>query len=250
MPSLSGIRSRISATPDRAHDRRERLLTVAGAAIVLVVLSLTLVIPYLDQGRRVATEIPQPAPLLSVSLVEVLPNRSGCADEIGLLPGKQVAEMRIGTFGQPASPLLLTLLAPGYREAVSVPPTYINNALLDVPFTGPAKVLEGSVCVTNRGRFPVALYAAADRTKSRSTTTANGQLSSPNFDLAFYAAHQESLLGQASTIVRRLRLFHAHVGQGLLWLLAVLFAIGVPLGSVAAVARAGIRRPRRPTSGG
>jgi len=247
MPSDIGIWSRMSAKSAWARGRWDRALTVVGATVVLVVLLATLVIPYLDQSRRIATEVPQPAPLFSVALVELLPNQQGCADEIGLLPGRQVAEMRIGTYGKRDSPLLMTFVAPGYRESVSVPPTYVNNGLLDVPFNGPAKVLEGSVCVANRGHDPVALYASADRTKSRSNTIVNGGPWPSNFDLAFYTAQRRSLLDQAGTIMRRLRLFHAHVGLGLLWLLAVLVAIGVPLAGVAAVA--GRRRPRSDTAG-
>jgi hypothetical protein len=222
----------------------ELALTLAGALLVLIVLTLALVVPYLDQHRRIAIEVPQPAPLFSVSVVELLPGQQACADQIGLLPGRAVAEMRVGTYGKAASPLLFTLLGPGYRETVPVAPTYVDNALLDVPFSGPAKVLDGSVCVTNRGRLPMALYASADRTKSRSTTMVNGRPWPANFDLAFYAPRSQSLLDRIGAIIERLRIFHAHVGLGLLWLLAVLFAIGVPLASVAAVSIEARRRGR------
>lgn len=228
----------------RSRGRRDWALTAAGGAIVLIVLLATLVMPFLDTERRIATEIPQPAPLFSVSLVELLPNHRACANEIGLLPGRQVAEMRVGTYGKSASPLLMTFVGSGYRETIPVAPTYIDNGLLDVPFNGPAKVLDGSVCVTNRGHVPMALYASADRTKSRSATVVDGRPWPSNFDLAFYAARRQSLLDRAGAIMQRLRLFHAHVGLGLLWLLGVLFAIGVPLASVAAVAGAARRRPR------
>ncbi len=249
MPRAGGRWRRTAASGLRGAGG-ERALTVVGAVVLLVILLVTLILPYLDQHRRIATEVPQPAPLFATSLVELLHSQRGCADEIGLLPGRQVAEMRIGTFGKPASPLLVTLIAPGYREAVSVAPSYVDNSLLEIPFSGPAKALDGSVCVTNEGRHPVALYASADRTKSRSTTTVAGRLWPSNFDLSFYAAHEESLLDQAGTIMRRLRLFHAHVGLGLLWLLAVLFVIGVPLASVAAVVAATGRRARPHDSDG
>ncbi len=238
MPSLRAASKHPPGDGTLARGSSEWALVVAGAAIVLIVLLATLVLPYLEEDRRVATEVPQPAPLFSVSLVEMLAGQQACMDEIGLLPGRQVAEMRIGTYGKPAVPLLLTLSAAGYRQTVSVPPTYVNNGLLDVPFTGPAGPVEGSVCVTNEGHVPVALYASADRTKSRSTTTVGTGLWPANFDLAFYAAKRQSLLDQAATIMRRLRVFHAHVGLGLLWFLAVLFVIGVPLAAVEAVASA------------
>ncbi len=238
MPSAPAANEPGTAGARHTRARRESLLTLAGAAVTLIVLLLTLVIPYLDQHRRIATEVPQPAPLFATSLVELLHGQQGCSNQIGLLPGRQVAEMRIGTFGRPATPLLFTLTAPGYSESVAVGPTYVNNGLLEVPFEGPAKVLEGDVCVTNEGSTAVALYAADDRTQSRSLTTVDGHDWPGNFDLAFYKAQRQSLAAQAGSIMRRLRLFHAHVGLGLLWLLALLFAIGVPLASIAVVALA------------
>jgi hypothetical protein len=222
---------------------------VAGAVVVLAVLLATLIMPYLDERRRIATEIPQPAPLFAVSLVELAANQQACADEIGLLPGRQVAEMRVGTYGKRATPLLFTLAAAGYRERIPVPPTYADNALLDVSVSGPAKVLEGTACVTNRGHYPIALYASADRTKSRSSTTVNGRPWPANLDLAFYAARTHSLLDQARAIIRRLRIFHAHVGVVALWLLAILFVIGVPLASITAVALSARRSPPRASGG-
>jgi hypothetical protein len=159
--------------------------------------------------------------------------------------------MRIGTYGRPATPLVFALSAPGFHETVPVAPSYVNNGLLDVAFGGPSKPLEGSVCVTNSGRTPVSLYAAAERSESRSSTTVDGHLWPANFDLAFYAAKPRSLLADAGTIMRRMRLFHAHAGVGLLWLLAVLFAIGVPLAAAAvtALTSAGTQRPRRTPAG-
>lgn len=225
--------------------RSERTLTLAGGAIALVALFAFLVVPYLDQRRRIAVEVPQPAPLTSVSLVEIPPGKQACADQIGLLPGRQVAEMRVGTYGKPAAPLVLELTAPGYREQVPVPPTYVNNGLIDVPVGGSPKVLEGRVCVTNRGHGKIALYASADRTKSRSTTTVGGRLWPSNFDLAFYATGRHSLLDRAGSILGRLRIFHVHLGIGLLWLLAVLFVFGLPIATLAACGLAAYDSSRR-----
>lgn len=242
MPSAGGRPNRRFLAAVRALAGRASLLTALGAGAVLIVLLLALILPPLQQSRRIATEVPQPPPLTSVALVEIPGGQQACMDEIGLLPGRQVAEMRIGTYGRAPSPLLFALTASGYSETVSVPPRYVDNGLLDVAFDGPAKVLEGTVCVTNQGRTPVALYAAAERSESRSTTTVDGRLWPANFDLAFYVAKPRSLLADAATIMRRLRLFHAHVGLGLLWALAILFAIGVPLAAVAALTSAGTTR--------
>jgi hypothetical protein len=219
------------------------LLSALGGGVVLIVLLFALILPALDVSRRIATEVPQPPPLQSVSLVEVPGGQQACSDQIGLLPGAQVAQMRIGTYGKAPAPLLFALTGPGYRETIPVAPSYVDNGLLEVAFRGPPRVLEGSVCLTNLGRTPVALYAAAGRSESRSTTTVDGRLWPANFDLAFYAAKRQSLLEDAGTIMRRLRLFHAHVGLGLLWVLALLFVIGVPLAAVATLTSASRTRP-------
>lgn len=227
----------------RTVSRSSSLLTALGGGVVLIVLLFALILPALDSSRRIATEVPQPPPLQSVSLVEIPGGQQACSDQIGLLPGRQVAEMRIGTYGKAPAPLLFALTAPGYRETIPVAPSYVDNGLLDVAFEGPAKVLEGGVCLTNLGRTPVALYAAAGHSQSRSTTTVDGRRWPANFDLAFYAAKRHTLLDDAGTIVRRLRLFHAHVGLGLLWALAFLFVIGVPLAAVAVLTSVGRPRP-------
>ncbi len=232
--------------PRRGVLGRERTLTLIGALIALIVLLLALVIPYLDQRREIATEIPQPEPLFALALTEFLPNQQVCENEIGLLPGQQLARLRIGTFGKPGAPLQFSLIAPGYSQTVPVPGGYGDDSTLSVPFTGPGRPLEGEVCVTNRGHGPVALYASADRTKSRSLTTDAGHDVAANFDLAFYKAQPQSLAAQAGSIIRRLRVFHAHLGLGLLWLLAVLFAIGVPLAGIALITAAA-RGPGPPT---
>lgn len=222
---------------------RELILTAIGGAIVLVVLLVTLALPFLDATRRTPVEVPQSSPLFEVSLVELLGGQRACADQIDLLPGRQVAEMRVGTFGKPPSRLLMTLTGPGYSERITLPPTYVDNGAVDAPFAGPAKPLEGHVCVTNEGRRRLALYASADRTKSRSRTLVAGRPTPANFDLTFYAAKPKSLLDRASSIIGSMRLFRVDLGSGLLWLLAFLFAVAVPLVSIVAVAVTG-DRPR------
>jgi hypothetical protein len=232
-----------AASALRSAARSERALTIAGAAVVAVVLLVTLMLPYAQEKHRIATEVPQPYPLYETSLVELRPRQQGCEDQIGLLPGLQVAQMRIGTFGKRPAPLEFSLLAQGYREAVPVPAnTYNDNGLLQVPFKGPPKPLEGSVCVANRGEVNVALYAAADITKSRSTTLVAGRPWPSNFDLAFYADRKESLIEAKGAILKRALLFHAHVGINLLRLLVLLFLLGLPLASLAALIAPSARR--------
>jgi hypothetical protein len=227
----------------RSAARSERVLALAGAAVAAVALLFTVALPYVKTKQRVAVEVPQPYPLFETSLVELSPRQHGCADEIGLLPGLQVAEMRIGTYGKPTAPLALTLTGAGYREDVPVPAdAYHDNGLLGVTFKGPPRPLAGTVCLINRGHVRVAAYAAAEISKSRSTTLVDGKLWPSNFDLAFYGMRPESLAEAKGAILKRALLFHAHVGINLLRLLVVLFAFGVPLACLAAITTTSSRR--------
>jgi hypothetical protein len=218
------------ATHARLEQRgRERVAGLVGAVTVLVVLLLVLVLPFLTHNRQIVTEVPQPAPLFSVGLVEMLPRQQACMDELGLLPGRQVAQLRIGTFAKPPSRLIISLTGSGYQTQTTVPPTYVDNATITAPFTGPPHAVQGVFCVANVGRYPVALYGASDRTKSRSTTRVNGVAVPANFNLTFFAARKDNLIGRASEILQRVALFHAGLVSWLVWPLALLFLVGVPL---------------------
>ena len=247
------LQRRLRAWPRRVAGLPDWLFVAAGGAIVLVVLALTLALPYLQEKHRIATAVPQPYPLFAVALVELHPGQRACSDEVDLLPGRQDAEIRVGTFGKPPQPLLMTLTGAGYATSVGEPASYVDNSLIDFAFNGPARPLIGSVCVTNRGTRKIALYASADRTKSRSTTTVGGRVSDANFDLAFYSPRPRSLLERMGDILRQVKLFHANVAVWLLWVLLALFVAGVPLAALAAVslaARRGTGAPPAPPPAG
>lgn len=227
------------------------LAVALGGGVVLVVLLFALALPYLEEQRAVATAVPQPYPLFSVALVELHRGQSACSNEIDLLPGRQQAQIRVGLYGKPAVPLVMTLSGPGYSRSVSMAPDYIDNALVSFPFSGPSKTLLGSVCVADRGARKIALYASDDRTKSRSTTLVDGRTSAANFDLAFYSSRGWSLLDRMGDVLRRMKLFHANVAVWLLWVLMGLFVLAVTIGSLAAVAlAAGWRAETRGPAGG
>ena len=211
---------------------RERVAALVGAVTVLVVLLLVLVLPFLTRERRIVAEVPQPAALFSVGLVEMLPGQQACMDQLGLLPGRQLAQLRVGTYGKPASPLAVSLKGSGYSTQSTVAPTYVDNATITVAFTGPSRVVQGVFCVKNAGRHPVALYGAADRTKSRSVTAVNNVPVPANFELTFYAADRDSLIARTREILDRVQLFHAHIVSWLVWPLALLLLLGVPLAAI------------------
>ena len=49
------------------------------------------------------------------------------------------------------------------REAVAVPPTYADGAVVSVPVDPPRDPVVAQVCIRNQGNRQVALYAGADR---------------------------------------------------------------------------------------
>jgi hypothetical protein len=247
MPRRPFAANRLLARLD--HAGRERVAGLVGAVTVLVVLLFVLVLPFLTHNRQIVTEVPQPAPLFSVGLVEMLPRQQACMDQLGLLPGRQVAQLRVGTYGKPPSLLRITLSGSGYRALASVPPSYVDNGTVSAPFTGPSRVEQGVFCITNAGRYPVAVYGAADRTKSRSTTRVDGVDVPANMMLTFFAADRDSLIGRSPEILKRVGLFHPSLVKRLVWPLAVLFLLGVPLVAIVTVLLPG-RRPAGDTSEG
>ena len=105
-----------------------------------------------------------------------------------------------------------------------------------MPVRAPEAAVLTTVCIRNEGRRTIALNASNDRTRSRSTTTVDGQRVAGNFVLVFAERRPASLLEHVPVMLRRMTAFRP-VGEWLLWPLAILFVLGVPAGVLAAYGR-------------
>ena len=128
----------------------------------------------------------------------------------------------------------------GYRATGTIPGGYAQTAELHLDFApSPRGAVVARACVANRGPRTVGLFASGEpRTDSRSVTRI-GRRTVPDISLAFYERRPVSALERAPATAQRVSTFRPGiVAPWLVWLLAALFAVGVPVAVVAAVTSA------------
>jgi len=214
--------------------------SVSTWAVGLVALAAGVIlfaVPFVTREREILDSAAQPAPLTSTALIELRRGGQACLDQVTITTHSAQARLRVGTFGRPGQRLRLRLRGSGYEVMRDVPGDYIDNAIVAVDLPPPRRDAEVVACVRNGGRRRIALYASQDRTKSHSTTRIDGAVTGPNFDLAFYTARSQTLMQRLPEALRRMGIFRpGFLGPWLFWPLAVLFVLGVPLGTLWAFA--------------
>lgn len=232
---------------------RRRAALLAGL-IGLVLIAVLLLVPFATKDRLLFGTFPQPQPVTEVALVELDGGQRACLDEAVVDEHSEVAQFRVGTYGRPSQPLRLTLTGAGYRDAVGIRAAdYADNDLLAVPVDAPDRATEVEICLANDGRRRVALYASADRTKTRSTTRMDGRAQDANFSIWFTEAAPASLADRAGTILERMEAFRpGFISTWMLWTLLALVVVGMPVALVLALDRAlrdDEEQPREPPPG-
>jgi hypothetical protein len=218
-------------------DRRLLTAVLVGAGLVVLVTLTVLGAAWLGKDREFLASVPQPPPLERTVTVPVAPGDSACLADATVLPSSEVAQVRIGTRGEPAVPLTLSVTGPaGYRSTTRVAPTWENNALVDMRLRPPARPVHGRVCLRNDGRRVVDLYAADDRAETISRTFVAGRRVPANFVLRFAEADRTTIGDRLGGILDELSVFRpGFVGPWLLWPLTILVVLSVPLGIVGAL---------------
>jgi len=168
----------------------------------------------------------------------VPPRQQACMESVAVEPSSDIAEFQLwptkaGPRGGP--PVELVLSASGYRGVVHVPGGYPGGAVT-LPFTPPAHTLIVTACFINRGRSTVLLTGTSEpRTVARSATRIDGRSVVGDIALTFLENRERSLLDQLGEVFGHASVLTDHLlPVWLIWLLAVLVALGVPVGAVAA----------------
>jgi hypothetical protein len=215
-----------------------RLAGIAVGLALLVAAAAVWGVPYLTRERQYYATTPQPDPLFTVATIPLRAGRQACLDRAVVDHYSEQARLRVGTYGRPAVPLELSLSGAGYRAAARVPATYADSQPITVAVRPPARPVEVTICVRNAGTRRIALYAADDRTESRSQTRVDGRKVAPDFDIVFTERRPVSILARLPVSLRRASAFRFFgVSPVTLWPLLVLFAIGVPLAVLLTFAR-------------
>jgi hypothetical protein len=206
--------------------------------VAFVAAAFVVVRPFVAAQRDFPAEIPSPASLLATDSVPLAPGAPVCFHDAVAEPHSQQARFKIATGGPPAPALRMSIRGAGYHQVVDIPAGAANYQLLQVPITPPATATPVRVCFRDRGRQAIALMASNDRTRSRSLAYVDGKLVDKSVWFAFYEAEPQAITERLPLILQRMATFRpGFVGPALLWVLAVLFVLGVPAAVVWAYVR-------------
>jgi hypothetical protein len=212
------------------------------AVVVILVGSLVTVVPFLlHRGRwrsSVADIAPRPTLFERPIAFPLRPGQQACMNSVAITSDSGLALFTPyagpgATANRPA--LAVLLRGPKYRSAATVPAEgYTNQVVFHI--TPPTHSLLGTVCLLDQGRTDISLEGTiAPHAISRSALTIGGKRRYGNINLDFRQAnfqrrlsHLSTAFGHASNLVDRL------VPVWLVWVLIVLFFVGMPVGIVTA----------------
>lgn len=205
------------------------------AALIAFALGLVAVlafeaVPWLSRKRDFPSEIPSPPALVSVSLQDIAPGQYICMNNIVAEQHSHQARFQVGTYKKPGPALELTIEAPGYRTVARQPPGYADNAVIALPIRAPVRPTLVTACITNRGKTKIALYSAQDRAHSKAGVWTEGTPLPATPAFGFWEGRGASIVDRAGLTVERMSTFRGFLGHPwLIWLLLVLFGVGMPV---------------------
>jgi hypothetical protein len=208
------------------------LLIAAGACLLFLP-------PLLRKQQRIASTAASPS-LFALPGFAVEPGQQACMESVTLGPHGDVVEFWLAAAGAPgAPPVEAVLSAPGYLTRAYLAGGHPPGAAL-LPIAPPPHEQIGLVCLLNRGSSPLQLLGSQEaRSFSRAQLVIAGRAVVGEIGLALLDGRPRSLLDRldeafahASNLTDRL------VPAWLIWLVAVLVTLGVPLAMVAAFYRA------------
>jgi hypothetical protein len=213
--------------------RRAALLAVLAGVVVVLIGALAWWRPFLIEKRGFVASVPQPAPLFSLPQIPLKAGSKICSEPAVIDTHSQRAVFVVGTPKRPGEPLRLTMTGPGYRFATNVAGGYPDPTTVNVPVPTPRRDLALRVCIENAGRHGVTLWGADDRTRTPMTVTEGKTALNANVLFAFYESKPGSLAGHLPIAMKRMAQFRPGIiGPWLLWPLAVLCIVGVPVGAL------------------
>ena len=208
------------------------------AAAPVALFAIAAAVPFATEKREYPAAIPQASPLYFTSVVKVRAGSEACFRDAVIEPRSEQARFRVGTVRRPGAPLVVRMRGAGYAETVRVRGGYADNTELRLPVTPPARATPVRVCIENLGPDEMHFYAADDRTRSRSTVEVDGRPRRPAIVFSFWERERRSIAERFPLTLERMSVFRAAgVGEWLLWPLALLFVVGIPVAVVWGYAR-------------
>jgi hypothetical protein len=198
--------------------------------LLVAVLAAVLFVPYLRTERDVVVASPQPPPLFQAVSIQLAGGERACAAPVPLSRAADIARFVAQREPDaPATPLRVTVTAPGYT-ATRTFSDYADHEALDVPLPDPPRAEDGQLCVQDAGTGTARLVGSREpRTFGRLKTTVRGRPYDVNLVLSLHAREPASLWSRRAAIVRAA----ADIAPGfapawLLWIVGVLVVAGIP----------------------
>jgi hypothetical protein len=212
---------------------------VAAAAVgsaLLAVGALIWFVPFLAHGRQSVAEVPAPVPLKSITQFALAPGQQACMSYVAVTPNSRLARFRVraGT-AQGGPPIELILHGAGYESRTRVPGGYRTGSAT-VQIVPPKEPLLGTACFVDRGNSAALLVGTVEpRTVSRSSTRIDGRPVVGDIAIAFLDSRRRALIDSTPEIFSHASNLTDHlVPVWLIWILAFLVVLGVPIGTMAA----------------
>ena len=189
--------------------------------------------PFLTRRSQPITEVPAPAALFVLSEFAVPPHQQTCMNSVTITSDSRRATFQL----RPAKPtptggppVELILSGAGYRASAFVPGGYSGGSVT-LPITPPARDLIGTACFVNLGAAKVLLDGTTEgRTVSRPAVEIAGRPVPGDIAMYFQDTRSVSVLEELGVLFGHAsNLTDGLIPVWLIWLIAPLVALGVPI---------------------
>jgi hypothetical protein len=209
-------------------------------AVVVFVLGLVLVVrPFVSRQRDMPAEIVSPAALQSTATVPLRKGKPVCFSDAVAERHSEFVRFQVSVPKGVAPPLRVTIDGPGYNATAQIPAGLLDTQTAQAPIPAPPADVPVRVCIASQGDPAIGLFASNDRTRSRSIAFVDGKSTNTSVWFAFYEPRWRAISERVPLTIDRMTVFRpAWLHSWLLWIIAVLFLVGVPIAVVWALVRA------------
>jgi hypothetical protein len=228
------------STADNAPRRRLARPAALTAGIILLG-ALVVLVPYWLGKPKAIASAPTPRALFEHAEFALPAHQRACMSSITITPTSQIAQFGVheavgSTSGSP--PIDVLLDAPGYHTVAHLPAAQEGQTELRI--TPPPHAVIGTVCFLNTGTSTARFDGSREpRGTARAVLTLGGKAATGDIALTFLSTHQNTRLARlgevfdhASNLTDRL------IPPWLIWILAVLGVLVIPIAIVLAFNRA------------
>jgi hypothetical protein len=210
------------------------------AALVLVVFAIGALLrsaPWLTEQRTVVASTPSLDGLSYRAEVTLPGRKTACIRPLPLDPNVREVQMLLDTRRNPRAPTVdLTMTGPGgYRASGRFTGYAPSGASIVVArlSQAPPQAADGQLCLHNNGRRAIGLVGTSEPGFATLPVTYVGDKPPGEVDpaITFFSGEERSLMQRAGTILDRAALFTGVVPGWLMWPLALLFLLALPLGA-------------------